>query len=49
VFSYEILEPDYHSIVEVIARMKSNLGDGQVWAKDLEKILGIEEMKVYEN
>jgi hypothetical protein len=44
----EILEPQHHAIVEVIARMKSNLGSSQEWAKDLENILGIEEMKIYE-
>tara|TARA_R110000868_G_scaffold121118_10_gene321461 strand:+ start:2224 stop:2373 length:150 start_codon:yes stop_codon:yes gene_type:complete len=45
----EILEPQYHAIVEVIANMKSNNGNGQQWAKDLEKILGVEEMVIYEN
>jgi hypothetical protein len=48
VMNPEILEPQYHAIVEVIARMKSNLGSSHVWAKELENILGIEEMKVYE-
>ncbi len=32
-------------ILELIARMKSNLGDSQVWAKQLEEVLGIEEMQ----
>ena len=45
----EILEPQYHAIVEVIANMKSNNGNGQQWAKDLEKIIGVEEMVIYEN
>ena len=45
----EVLEPQYHAIVEVIANMKSNNGNGQQWAKDLEKILGVEEMVIYEN
>jgi hypothetical protein len=45
----EILEPQHHAIVEVIAKMKSNLGSSQEWAKELENILGIEEMKIYDN
>ena len=45
----EVLEPQYHAIVEVIANMKSNNGNGQQWAKDLEKILGVEEMLIYES
>jgi hypothetical protein len=44
----ELLEPQYHAIVEVIARMKSNLGSSQEWARDLESIIGIVEMKIYE-
>jgi hypothetical protein len=44
----ELLEPQYHALVELIAKMKSNLGSPQEWAKDLENILGIEEMKIYE-
>jgi hypothetical protein len=36
----------YHSLVELIARMKSNLGNSQEWAKQLEEILGIEELKL---
>ena len=32
-------------IIEVIARMKSNLGTTKEWAKDLEQALGIEELK----
>jgi hypothetical protein len=34
----------YHSLVELIARMKSNLGNSQEWAKQLEEILGIEQV-----
>ena len=44
----EILEPQHHAIVEVIAKMKNNLGSSQEWAKELENILGIVEMKIYE-
>ena len=33
-------------IIEVIARMKSNLGNSQTWAKELEEALGIEEHTV---
>ena len=47
--NHEILEPQFHAIVELIARIKSNLGSSQEWAKELEKIVNIEEMKIYEN
>jgi hypothetical protein len=47
--SHKILEPEFHALVELVARMKSNLGSSQEWAKDLEKILEIEEMKIYES
>ena len=49
VFKTELLEPQYHAIVEVIAKIKSNLGDPKDWAKQLENIIGIEEMIIYEN
>jgi hypothetical protein len=49
VLKTELLEPQYHAIVEVIAKMKSNFGDSQSWAKELETILGVEEMIIYEN
>ena len=49
VLKTEVLEPQYHAIVEVIARMKSNFGDSQSWAKELETILCIEDMIIYGN
>ena len=33
-------------IIEIIARMKSNIGSTQQWAKELEDALGIEELVV---
>jgi hypothetical protein len=32
-------------VLEVIARIKSNLGSNKDWARDLEEALGIEEMQ----
>ena len=47
--SYEILDSQFHALVELVARMKSNLGSSQEWAKQLEEVIGIKEMKIYEN
>jgi hypothetical protein len=34
--------PEHSVIMEVIANMKSNRGDSQQWAKELEDALGVE-------
>ena len=33
-------------IIEIIARMKSNIGSTQQWAKELEDALGIEKLVI---
>jgi hypothetical protein len=38
--------PEHSLIMEVIASMKSNRGDSQQWAKQLEDALGVEPMTV---
>lgn len=38
--------PEHSLIMEVIANMKSNRGDSQQWAKQLEDALGVEKMTV---
>jgi hypothetical protein len=38
--------PEHSLIMEVIANMKSNRGDSQQWAKQLEDALGVEPMTV---
>ena len=43
----EIKEAPEHSVImEVIANMKSNRGDSQQWAKQLEDALGVEPLTV---
>jgi len=38
--------PEHSLIMEVIANMKSNRGDSQQWAKQLEDALGVEPLTV---
>jgi hypothetical protein len=38
--------PEHSVIMEVIANMKSNRGDSQQWAKELEDALGIEKLVI---
>ena len=38
--------PEHSLILEVIANMKSNRGDSQQWAKELEEALGVESITV---
>jgi hypothetical protein len=38
--------PEHSRIMEVIANMKSNRGDSQQWAKELEEALGVEPITV---
>jgi hypothetical protein len=41
--------PEHSVIMEVIANMKSNRGDSQQWAKELEDALGVEQIVVDNN
>lgn len=38
--------PERLKIIEIIAKMKSNIGSSQQWAKELEEAIGIEQITV---